>query len=123
MKMVDQENCCCSVAIEPEAAQESATSKSFALRYLLPGTLLLVAWWIIYRNLASFAAYFTYDLLGLSRESHFSSSLEFFVYDTPKVLMLLTLVVFAVGVVRSFFTPERTRKNPPAMSLRPSLAS
>ena len=34
---------------------------------------------------------------------------KFFVYDTPKVLMLLTLVVFGMGVVRSFFSPERTR--------------
>ena len=36
-------------------------------------------------------------------------AVQFFVYDTPKVLMLLTLVVFAMGVVRSFFSPERTR--------------
>jgi hypothetical protein len=35
---------------------------------------------------------------------------EFFVYETPKVLLLLTLVVFGVGIVRSFFTPERTRR-------------
>jgi uncharacterized membrane protein YraQ (UPF0718 family) len=111
MKSVNQGNCCCSAAIEPEVAQESAKSKNnIALGYLLPGALLLAVWWFIYQNLASFAAYFTYDLLGLAKDSHFSSSLEFFVYDTPKVLMLLTLVVFAVGVVRSFFTPERTRK-------------
>ncbi|NTV43278.1 MAG: permease, partial [Syntrophobacteraceae bacterium] len=45
-----------------------------------------------------------------STESHFSHALEFFVYDTPKVLMLLTLVVFGVGIVRSFFTAERTRR-------------
>ena len=36
--------------------------------------------------------------------------MEFFVFETPKVLMLLTLVVFGVGIVRSFFTPERTRR-------------
>lgn len=33
----------------------------------------------------------------------------FFIYETPKVLLLLTLVVFAMGIVRSFFSPERTR--------------
>ncbi|EKD40682.1 MAG: hypothetical protein ACD_74C00251G0001, partial [uncultured bacterium] len=37
-------------------------------------------------------------------------AIQFFLYDTPKVLMLLALVVFAVGILRSFFTPERTRK-------------
>ena len=36
-------------------------------------------------------------------------AVAFFAYDTPKVLLLLTLVVFAMGVVRSFFSPERTR--------------
>jgi uncharacterized membrane protein YraQ (UPF0718 family) len=35
---------------------------------------------------------------------------EFFVYESPKVLLLLTLIVFGVGIVRSFFTPERTRR-------------
>ena len=38
------------------------------------------------------------------------SAIAFFIFETPKVLMLLTLVVFGVGVIRSFFTPERTRR-------------
>ena len=42
-------------------------------------------------------------------DTRWASSLEFFVYDSVKVLLLLTLVVFGVGVVRSFFSPERTR--------------
>jgi hypothetical protein len=70
---------------------------------------LLAAWWIVYRSLAPFSKYFTYTLLGLQPESHLAGAIEFFVYDTPKVLLLLTLVVFGVGVIRSFFTPERTR--------------
>ncbi len=41
--------------------------------------------------------------------SHLASALAFFAYEVPKVLLLLTLIVFAVGVLRSFFTPERTR--------------
>ena len=41
--------------------------------------------------------------------THLEEAASFFVYDTPKVLMLLTLVVFGMGVVRSFFSPERTR--------------
>jgi uncharacterized membrane protein YraQ (UPF0718 family) len=39
-----------------------------------------------------------------------AAALQFFVFETPKVLMLLTLVVFVVGIIRSFFTPERTRR-------------
>jgi uncharacterized membrane protein YraQ (UPF0718 family) len=47
---------------------------------------------------------------GLARGGHLAAAIQFFLYETPKVLMLLTLVVFAVGVIRSFFTPERTRQ-------------
>ncbi|MCK8603777.1 permease [Desulfoferrobacter suflitae] len=71
--------------------------------------LMLAAWWLIYRNLSNFSKFVTYSLLDLSASSHLGSAVEFFLYDTPKVLMLLALVVFGVGVVRSFFTPERTR--------------
>ncbi len=48
-------------------------------------------------------------LAPIDPDSHLGEALRFFVYDTPKVLMLLTLVVFGMGVVRSFFSPEKTR--------------
>ena len=70
----------------------------------------LAAWWLIYGQLAAVAEWATYGLLGIGRGSHLGDAVEFFLYDTPKVLMLLALVVFGVGVVRSFFTPERTRR-------------
>jgi hypothetical protein len=69
-----------------------------------------VVWWLIYRNLDPCAKWFTYDLLNMASGSHLSLAVEFFVFEAPKVLMLLTLVVFGVGIVRSFFTPERTRR-------------
>jgi uncharacterized membrane protein YraQ (UPF0718 family) len=49
-------------------------------------------------------------VLTLSPGEQLTSALEFFLYEAPKVLMLLILVVFAVGVVRSFFTAERARR-------------
>jgi hypothetical protein len=69
-----------------------------------------LAWWLVYRNLEPLAKWFTHDLLGMAAGSHLGSAVEFLAYETPKVLMLLTLVVFGVGIVRSFFTPERTRR-------------
>jgi hypothetical protein len=38
------------------------------------------------------------------------SAIAFFLFEAPKVLMLLTLIVFVVGIIRSYFTPERTRQ-------------
>jgi uncharacterized protein len=68
------------------------------------------AWWFLYTNLEAIAAWFTYSLLGMTTGSHLASAVAFLVYEAPKVLMLLTLVVFGVGIVRTFFTPERTRR-------------
>jgi len=69
----------------------------------------LVAWWLIYLNLAPAAAWATQRLLHLTPDSALASAVEFLLYEAPKVLLLLALVVFGIGVVRSFFTPERTR--------------
>jgi uncharacterized membrane protein YraQ (UPF0718 family) len=72
--------------------------------------LLGAAWWLVYRSLQPFTQWLTYGVLGLSRDSHIGSAIAFFAFETPKVLMLLTLIVFVVGIIRSYFTPERTRQ-------------
>ncbi len=69
-----------------------------------------VVWWLVYRSLGPLAQWFTHDLLKMSAVSQLALAIEFFVFEAPKVLMLLILVVFGVGIVRSFFTPERTRR-------------
>ncbi len=78
--------------------------------YLLIGVLAVTAWWMIYSRLHPFASFLTYSVLGIGKDTHLGSALAFFFYDTPKVMMLLLLVVFGVGIIRSFFTPERTRE-------------
>ncbi len=50
-----------------------------------------------------------YDLFRIAPGTHLGESVAFFFLDIPKVFMLLLLIVWAVGVIRSFFTPERTR--------------
>jgi uncharacterized membrane protein YraQ (UPF0718 family) len=69
----------------------------------------LMVWWIIYHQLPKATEWLTYDLIGLGRGTHLAEAVAFFLYDVPKVLMLLALVVFGVGLLRSFFTPEKTR--------------
>lgn len=68
----------------------------------------LVAWWLIYHQLAPLAEWLT-ALLPVDRHSHTGEAIAFFFFDVPKVMMLLTLIVFAMGIVRSFFSPEKTR--------------
>ncbi len=79
-----------------------------ALRWIAATVSALGVWSIVYGQLVAFSEWVV-DRLPLTPGSHAYESIKFFVYDAPKVLMLLMLVVFAMGVVRSFFTPERTR--------------
>ncbi len=76
-----------------------------------PRSLLLlgaVAWLGAYAALSA-ASEALVAALPIDRDGRLGSALQFFVYDTPKVLLLLTGVVFAMGIVNTYFTPERTR--------------
>ncbi|MCU0252594.1 MAG: permease [Vicinamibacterales bacterium] len=77
---------------------------------LAAGLAAAAVWVLAYRSLAGVARWVTYRLAGLEPASHLASAVEFFLYEAPKVLMLLVAVVFGVGIIRSFFTPERTRR-------------
>lgn len=90
--------------------RETPRKNESLMRELLLGVLGLVTWYAVYSQLLPFSQWFTHDLLGISAQSHLGAAIQFFVYDTPKVLMLLVLVVFFVGILRSFVTVDWTRK-------------
>lgn len=60
--------------------------------------------------LSEFAKYVVYDLFRLSPDTQISGAVEFFIYDTIKIFLLLAIIIFAISFVRSFFPPEKTRK-------------
>ena len=72
-------------------------------------TLAVVGWFIAYNVIQPLADWIAYSAFGLAEDSRFGESLAFFLYDVPKILLLLTGMVFAIAIVRSFFSPERTR--------------
>jgi uncharacterized protein len=84
--------------------KNSSTKRLFILLILS-----LIFWVILYNIAQPFASWFVYSLLGLQPGSHLGESLAFFFYDVPKILLLLTLMVFVISIVRTFFSPERTR--------------
>ncbi|MBF0483633.1 MAG: permease [Candidatus Omnitrophica bacterium] len=71
---------------------------------------LLIIWFVGYSFLPAFSKFLTYDLMRLSPGTHWASSVEFFLYDYPKVMLLLAIVVFGIGIIRTFFTAQRTRQ-------------
>lgn len=68
----------------------------------------VVAWGVVYASLGAFADA-VMRASPFDRTTHFGDAVHFFVYEAPKVMLLLVLVVFTMGVVRSYFSPERTR--------------
>lgn len=70
----------------------------------------LLFWILIYLNLNALTDFLVYSIIGLEKDTHLTNAIWFFIYEVPKVLLLLVLVVFAVGIIRSYFSPERTRK-------------
>jgi uncharacterized protein len=75
----------------------------------LPFLLLAAATWLGLYLLLTPAAEALVAALPVDPDSRLGGALQFFFYDTPKVLLLLTGIVFAMGMVNSYFTPERTR--------------
>ena len=72
--------------------------------------LLLPVWYLIYHFLQPASDWLIDIALGLTKGSHLTEALRFFVFELPKVLLLLTLIIFFVGIIRSYFSPEKTRK-------------
>ena len=71
---------------------------------------LLPVWYLIYRNLQPLTDWLVDSLIGMEKGSHLIESVRFFIFEVPKVLMLLTLIIFFVGIIRSYFSAEKTRK-------------
>ncbi|XOQ18316.1 MAG: Permease [Sporanaerobacter sp.] len=50
------------------------------------------------------------NVFGLSMESKIGGSVHFFIYDTIKIFILLSVLIFLISYIQSYFPPERTKK-------------
>ncbi len=77
----------------------------------LPGLVILlgIIWLLVWQQLQHLADWLAYGLIGLQPNTHLGESVNFFLYDVPKILMLLAGMIFLVTIIRSFFSPEQTR--------------
>ncbi len=78
------------------------------MAWLIGVAVATVAWFILYSQLIPFAD-FILSLTPYKQGSNMGEAIHFFFYDTPKVLLLLVGVVFFMGIIQTFFTPEKTR--------------
>lgn len=93
---------------DKKAADKTEAKKGRDVLWSVCALVAIALWFAVYRQLEAFSERIV-SWLPVERDTPFGEATVFFFYDAPKVLMLLALVVFAMGVVRSFFSPERTR--------------
>ncbi len=93
-----------------EFPKNNINSMQLKNRALLAGMATAAFIWIVLFTHLEQLADLLVGLIGLTRSSRSGESLHFFFYEIPKVLLLLTAVVFVMGVVHTFVSPERTRE-------------
>ena len=92
-------------SISSELSRPSDHRTSF---WLIGIAVFTAAWFAAYARLTGFAD-FILSLTPWDRSSHTGEAIHFFFYDTPKVLLLLIGIVFLMGIIQTFFAPEKTR--------------
>ena len=83
----------CGCACGPHASKEKAPSSLSPSRIMALGAVALVVWTAVYWHMESAARCLTFDLMGLAKGSALAEAVEFFFYDTSKLLLLLVLLV------------------------------
>jgi uncharacterized membrane protein YraQ (UPF0718 family) len=71
--------------------------------------ILIPVWIILYKYLQEISDFIVFRVLQMTPEKHMTEALRFFIYEVPKVIMLLVLIIFLVGIIRTYFSPEKTR--------------
>lgn len=87
----------------------SQPSQAPKLRMALLLGVIVAAWFAVYNLIQPLANWITYSLIRLQTGSHLGESVAFFLYDVPKILLLLSGMIFLISILRTFFSPERTR--------------
>jgi len=77
--------------------------------WFIPAVLLPI-WIILYWQLQAIADFIIDDVFGMQAGNHLPETLRFFIFEVPKVMLLLVLIIWGVGILRTYFTPEKTRK-------------
>ena len=96
-------------AATPAKVQRPQGSRSTNTRRWVPVAAAAVLWWFLYSRNRPFWDWATFDIVGLDETGRLGQSVHFFFYDVTKIALLLSGVIFAVTILRSFMSVERTR--------------
>ncbi len=99
-------DCCC---LEAKPADQEKSSNSWDIKYLLAILVFGTIWWLAYSYISAVSHWLVFDLLGIATGSHWGASLEFFIYDTVKILLLLMALIYAIAWIRASLNVELVR--------------
>jgi uncharacterized membrane protein YraQ (UPF0718 family) len=102
---MEKKSCACGESIK----NSPSGSKNSLGKQLTWIGLILVGWVVLYIYMEKIATWLTFTVLRFQPGTKIGESVLFFLYDTPKIFMLLTLVIFTIGIIRTYITPEKTR--------------
>ena len=94
--------------VQIQGGKPAATPDSPNWHAWIVPVLYVLAWMLLYSQLQPATDAFM-RWLPIAAQGHLHDAVSFFAFEVPKVLMLLALIVFVVGVIQTFFTPEHTR--------------
>ncbi len=103
----DQVPCCDKP--KPKERPYISDSEVNKVKYFGTAAVLFALWYVVYSYIAPAAAWITFDLIGLGTTSKEGLALEFFLYDTVKILMLLVLMVYLIAWLRASIDTDRIR--------------
>ncbi|MGD0173477.1 MAG: permease [Anaerolineales bacterium] len=84
-------------------------SRTFGIRIFAWIVVSAAAWLAAYSLIQPLTDWLTFSALGLPRNSPLGQSIAFFLYDVPKIILLLGGMIFLISFLRTFFSAERTR--------------
>jgi uncharacterized membrane protein YraQ (UPF0718 family) len=99
----------CCVPQSPPASALGEGSKSWNIRYFSVISALAALWWLAYSYILPISHWLVFGLFGFVPDSHLGASLEFFIYDTVKILMLVVALIYGIAWIRASLNVERVR--------------
>ena len=99
--------CCCGTSRLQKSNDPHA--RNWNGKYMLCVAALALLWWLAYSTIQPVAHWLALSVFGLVPGSPAAESVEFFFYDTAKILLLLVSLIYAIAWARAGLNVERVR--------------
>ena len=100
-------SCCCCGQTKPPAPQTNADG--WTVKYLLAVLVFAAVWLFAYSSIEDAAHWVVFEGWGASPESNIASAVEFFLYDTVKILLLLVALIYVIAWLRATLNVDKVR--------------